>query len=117
LYYLDVCCTRKPTGYLPKRDSHSNLFFYLEWERKWGKTSKVGTCYIHSSSDSHYRFRNLEPVLRQSFMEIASWNLGIPIARMPQICPCNIVEGLTCFLTVFYWIRDRNLRASLAKYT
>jgi hypothetical protein len=46
----------------------------------------------------------------------ASWNLGIPIARMPQICPCNIVEGLACFLRVFYWLRDRNLRASLAKY-
>jgi hypothetical protein len=26
-------------------------------------------CYIHSSSDSHYRFRNLEAVLRQSFKE------------------------------------------------
>jgi hypothetical protein len=48
---------------------------------------------------------------------LASWNLGIPIARMPQICPCNIVEGLAYFLTVFYWIRVRNLRASLAKYT
>jgi hypothetical protein len=44
-----------------------------------------------------------------------SWNLGIPIARMPRICPCDIVEGLACFLTVFYWIRVRNLRASLAK--
>ena len=44
---------------------------------------------------------------------LASWNLGIPIARMPQICPCNIVEGLACFLTVFYWIRVRNLRADL----
>jgi hypothetical protein len=41
----------------------------------------------------------------------------IPIARMHQICPCNVVEGLACFLTVFYWIRVRNLRASLAKYT
>jgi hypothetical protein len=74
-------------------------------------------CYIHSSSDSHYRFRNLEAVLRHSFKERASWNLGIPIARMPQICVCNIVEGLACFLKVFYWIRFRSLRASLAKYT
>jgi hypothetical protein len=50
-------------------------------------------------------------------METASWNLGIPIARMPWICPCNIVEGFAYFLTVFYWIRVRNLRASLGKYT
>jgi hypothetical protein len=34
---------------------------------------------------------------------------------MPQVCPCNSVEGLACFLTVFYWIRVRNLRAGLAK--
>jgi hypothetical protein len=40
----------------------------------------------------------------------------IPIARMLQICPCNL-EDLACVLTVFYWIRVRNLRASLAKYT
>jgi hypothetical protein len=26
-------------------------------------------CYIYSSSDSHYRFRNWEVVLRQSFTE------------------------------------------------
>jgi hypothetical protein len=30
---------------------------------------------------------------------------------MPQICPCDNVEGLAGFLTVFYWIRVRNLRA------
>jgi hypothetical protein len=70
-------------------------------------------CYIHYSSDSHYRFRNLEA----GKQERASWNLGIPIARLPQICVCNIVEGLACFLMVFYWIRFRSLRASLAKYT
>jgi hypothetical protein len=34
---------------------------------------------------------------------------------MPQICPSNIEEGLACFLTVFYWIRVRSLRAGLAK--
>jgi hypothetical protein len=34
---------------------------------------------------------------------------------MPQICPCNIVDGFACFLTVFYWIRVRSLRAGLAK--
>jgi hypothetical protein len=62
-------------------------------------------------------FRNLEAVLRQSFKETASWNLGIPIARMSQICPCNIMEGLACFLTLFHWIRVRNLRVSLAMYT
>jgi hypothetical protein len=31
----------------------------------------VTECFIHSSSDSHYRFRNLEAVLRQSFKETA----------------------------------------------
>jgi hypothetical protein len=30
---------------------------------------------------------------------------------VPQICPCDNVEGLACFLTVSYWIRVRNLRA------
>ena len=51
----------------------------------------------------------------KSLTETASWNLGIHIVRMPQIFPCNIVEGLACFLTVFYWIRVRSLRAGLAK--
>jgi hypothetical protein len=73
-------------------------------------------CYIHSSSDSHYRFRNLEAVLRHSFKERASWNIGIPITRMHQISLCNIVEGLACFLKVFYCIRVRSLRVRLAKY-
>jgi len=48
---------------------------------------------------------------------LASWNLGIPTAKILQICPCDSVKGLACFLTVFFWIRVRNLRASLAKYT
>ena len=47
----------------------------------------------------------------------ASWNLGIPIARMSQVCPYNIMEGLEHFVTVFYWIRVSNLRATLAKPT
>jgi hypothetical protein len=34
---------------------------------------------------------------------------------MPQIYPCNIVECLASFLTIFYWIRVRSLRADLAK--
>ena len=32
---------------------------------------------------------------------LASWNHGTPIARMLQICPCNSVEGLACFLQYF----------------
>jgi hypothetical protein len=56
---------------------------------------------------------SLEAVLRQR----VSRNLGIPIAKMPQIFPCDIVEALACFLTVFYWIRAVSLRAGLAKYT
>ena len=61
---------------------------------------------------------NLGTVPRQKVhRNLVSWKFGIPIARMPQICPCDNVEGLACFLTVFYWIRVRNLRASLAKYT
>jgi hypothetical protein len=66
-------------------------------------------CYIHSSSDSHYRFGNLEA---KSFKETQT--PGIPIARIPEICPCTIVKGLACFLVVFYWIRVRN---PLANYT
>jgi hypothetical protein len=44
---------------------------------------------------------------------LASWNHGISIARMFQICPCSSVAGLACFLAVFYWIGVRNLRTSL----
>jgi hypothetical protein len=56
--------------------------------------------------------KNLDAVLRQKVhRNLVSWKFGIPIARMPQICPCDNVEGLACFLTVSYWIRVRNLRA------
>jgi hypothetical protein len=55
----------------------------------------------------------LDAVPRQKVHgNLVSWKFGIPIARMPQICPCNNVEGLACFLTVFYWKRVRNLKAS-----
>jgi hypothetical protein len=61
----------------------------------------------------HDKPRNLDAVPRQKVRgNIVSWKFGIPIARMPQICPCDSVEGLACFLTVFYWIRVRNLRAN-----
>jgi hypothetical protein len=64
------------------------------------------------------RPKNLNADLRRKVHgNLVSWNLGISIARMPQICPCDSVEGLACFLTIFYWKRVRNLRASLAKYT
>jgi hypothetical protein len=56
----------------------------------------------------------LDTVLRQNVPgNLVSWKFGIPIARMPQICPCHTVEGLAFFLTVFYWIRVRHLRANL----
>ena len=65
------------------------------------------TCYTHSSSDTHDRPKNQDTVpKRKVHGNVVSWNLGIPIARMPQICPCKSVEGLACFLTVFYWIRE-----------
>jgi hypothetical protein len=49
--------------------------------------------------------RNLDAVPRQKVHgNLVSWNLGIPIVRMPQIGPCDSVEGLACFLTVLYWI-------------
>jgi hypothetical protein len=55
---------------------------------------------------------SLEAVLRQEFhVNLASWNLGIPIARMPQICPCYIVEGLACLLIVFYLNRARKAQS------
>ena len=61
------------------------------------------TCYIHSSSDSCDSPKNLDAVLRQKVnRNVVSWNLGIPIAQMLQICPCDSVEGLACFLKVFY---------------
>jgi hypothetical protein len=57
--------------------------------------------------------QNLDEVPRRKVHgNLVSWKFGIPIATMPQICPFKNVEGLTCFLTVFYWIRVRNLRAS-----
>jgi hypothetical protein len=55
--------------------------------------------------------KNLDSVLRQKVHgNVVSWKFGILIARMPQICPCNSVDSLACFLTVFYWIRVRNLK-------
>jgi hypothetical protein len=75
-------------------------------------------CYIHSSSDSLGKPKRLETVMRQRVQgNLTSWNLGIPIARMPQICPCNILEVLAGFLALFYWIRVRSFRGTLAKYT
>jgi hypothetical protein len=69
-------------------------------------------CYIHSSSDPCDRSKSLDSVPRQKVHGIlVSWKFGIPIAKMPQICPCDNVEGLACFLTVSYWKRVRNLRA------
>jgi hypothetical protein len=57
--------------------------------------------------------KNLDAVLRQKVHgNLVSWKFGIPIVRMPQVCPCDNVEGLACFFTVFYWIRVRNLRTS-----
>lgn len=32
-----------------------------------------------------------------------------------QICLCDSVEGLACFLAIFYWIRAKNLRACSTK--
>jgi hypothetical protein len=54
-----------------------------------------GKYHTHSSSDQHNRPKSLDVVQRQKVhRNLVSWKLGIPIARMPQICPCNSVEGL-----------------------
>jgi hypothetical protein len=38
-----------------------------------------GTCYIHSSSDTRDRTRNLDEVLRRKVhVNLVSWNCGIP---------------------------------------
>jgi hypothetical protein len=54
-----------------------------------GRTAvSTNLCYIRSSSDTRDRPKNLDEVLRQNFHgNLVSWNLGIPISRMPQICP------------------------------
>jgi hypothetical protein len=62
--------------------------------------------------------QNLDAVPRlKVHRNLVSWKFDIPIAEMSQICPCDSLVGLACFPTVFYWIRVRNLRESLAKYT
>jgi hypothetical protein len=43
--------------------------------------------------------KNLDAVPRQKVhRNLVSWKFGIPIARMPQICPCDNVEGF-CMLS------------------
>jgi hypothetical protein len=38
--------------------------------------------------------QNLDTVLRRKVHgNLVSWKFGIPIARIPQICPCDSVEG------------------------
>jgi hypothetical protein len=48
---------------------------------------KIGKCYAHSSAVCLVGLKPESSHEAKSFTETASWNLGIPIARILKTCP------------------------------